>query len=152
MDIFDAKVHTARSNRLAESIVCIVLVMREHLFPPLYQALRHRLRTDVHQPPLGKLIILQPDIAPVYRIQNVLRPRHEKPHNRALLLWDGIQDKLRFRSFQQDRLPAFQEAAKPVHLSARMVQRRNAQEHILPCLPMVVLLHLARMHQTLMVM
>ncbi len=98
MYVLNSQMHTARSDRLTQSIVRIVLVMRKDFFPALYQTLRDRLRTDVHQSPLRELVILKLNITPVNRVENILRPRHQKPHDRALLFRDRIQNKLRLRS------------------------------------------------------
>ncbi len=143
--------HAARTDRLAKPVVRVVLMMRKHFFPALYQTLRDRLRADVHQSPLGKLVIRKPDVAPVDRVEDVLRPRHQQPHDRAPLFRHGVQDKLRLCPFQQDCPSALQKTSEPVHLRPGVVERRNAQEHILLRLPVVILLHLARVHQTLMV-
>ena len=58
MDILHTQMHTARTCRLGKAIVRIVLVMWEIFFPALDQRWRYRLRTDMHKPPLRKLIIL----------------------------------------------------------------------------------------------
>ena len=58
MDILHTQMHTARACRLGKTIVRIVLVMWEIFFPALDQRWRYRLCTDMHKPPLRKLIIL----------------------------------------------------------------------------------------------
>ena len=58
MDILHTQMHTARACRLGKTIVRIILVMWEIFFPALDQRWRYRLCADMHEPPLGKLIIL----------------------------------------------------------------------------------------------
>ena len=126
-------------------------MMGKILFPALNQTRRNRLCADMHQSQLVKIIILQLNISTIKGVQNILCPRNQQPYDRAFLLRNSVHNIFRLRPFQQDCLRACQEASKPVHLSTGMVQWRNTQENIIPCLPVMVLLYPAGMHQALMV-
>ena len=117
----------------------------EDRFPALDQAGRDRLGANVHQTPLGKLKVFQLDVAPVDGIQNVLRPRNQQPDYGAMFLRDRVDDPFRLDPFQQHRFAAHQKTAEPVHFCTRMVQRRDAEERVLPGLLVVILFHRAGM-------
>ena len=76
-------------------------------------------------------------------VEDVLRPRHEEPHDGALLLGRRADDPLGLHAAQQDRPAADEEAAEPVHLRAGVVERRDAEEDVVVRLAVVGLLHLA---------
>ena len=116
-------------------------MMRENGLPPAYEALGDRLCADVHKPPLPQLVVLQLQLAGLQRQKDVLRPRHQKPHDRAVLLAYGVEDHLGLDTAQDDRGAARDEAAEPVHLGAGVVERRDEEELVLAGLPMVLLLH-----------
>ena len=115
--------------------------------PAADQAGRHRLRADVHQPPLVQLVVLQLQFTAVQRIQQVLGPGHEKPDDGALLLAHRLQNGARRGPLEQHAPAALQKRAQPVHLGAGVVERRNTQKDILVLGVMVVLFHLGRMNQ-----
>ena len=124
---------------------------REVGLPAADERRRHRLRADVHQPPLRQLVVLDFEVAAVERVQNVLRPRHEQPDNRTFLPGDGLQHILRLGALEQHGLAAGNQTAEPVHLRARVVQRRDAQEHVVLRLAVVRLLDARGVHQALVV-
>ena len=86
VDVLQAEVHAARTDGFAQTVVRVVLVIREILLPTVNQTLRNRLCADVHQPPLRKLVVLQMDSAIVQCLQNVQCPRHQQPDNGAVSL------------------------------------------------------------------
>ena len=96
-------------------------MVRKDCFPAFDQTRRDRLCADVHQAPLIQLVIGKINVAPLDRIQNVLRPRNEKPDNRALFLGNGTENPLRVDSFQQNRFPSHKKTAEPVHFRAGMI-------------------------------
>ena len=114
----------------------------EVLSPPCYKARRNRLRPYMHKPPLRKLILAKVDIPSVNGIEYILCPRHQKPHYGTLLSRYGFDYRLRLGSLKQYCLTAHQEASEPVHLGSRMIQRRDAQEHIILGLTVMSLLYL----------
>ena len=97
--------------------------------------------------PLVELVVGELHVAALDRVEDVLRPRHEQPHDRALLLAHGAEDPLRLHALEEHGLAAHEEAAEPVHLRAGVVERRDAEEHVVLRLPVVVLLHLAGVHE-----
>ena len=147
VDVVHAQVHAAGADGLGQAVVGVVLVVREDLEPAVDEAGRHGLRADVHQPPLVKVIVVQVHTAGLDGVQQVLRPGHQQPDDGALFLGDGAQDPLGLDAAQQHGLAARQQRAEPVHLGAGVVQRRDAQEHVVAGLAVVVLLHLAGAHQ-----
>ena len=50
MDILYAKMYRAWSDRFAQTIISVILMMRKICFPALNQTWRNRLGADVHQP------------------------------------------------------------------------------------------------------
>ena len=87
--------------------------------------------------------------AVVQSFQNIQRPRHQQPDNGTFFLGDSLQNGLRIYALEQNRAAAGQQTAEPVHLCTSVIERRNTQENVLFRLVMVILLHLARMHQAL---
>ena len=147
VDVLDSEVHGTRSDGFAEAVVGVVVVLREDGLPALDEAGRDRLRADVHQTPLVELVVLQLDVAAVDGVQDVLRPRHEQPDDRAVFLGDRADDPFGLDAAQEHGLAADQEAAEPVHLRAGVVQRRDAEERVFAGLPVVLLLHDAGVHE-----
>ena len=143
--------HAAGSDGLAQAVVGVILVVRELLLPALDERRRHRLCADVHQPPLGQLILIHIHGAGIDGIQDILGPGHQQPDDGALLLGDCSENHLRLRSLQEHGLAAGHERTEPVHLRAGVVQRRDAEEHVVPACAVVNLLHLGGMHQTLVI-
>ncbi|MPN32907.1 hypothetical protein SDC9_180390 [bioreactor metagenome] len=94
----------------------------------------------MHQPPLIQAIILKPDFAAVNRIQNVLNPRNKQPHDGRFLFRHGLQNPFGGNAPEDYRFASGQQAAEPVHFRAGMVQRRNAQKHVVMRLGMMILL------------
>ena len=83
-DVFHAQMDTSRSDRFTETVVCVVAVIGEYLFPAADQGRRNGLRTDVHQSPLFQLVLLKRQFASVQCIQNVLSPRDQQPYDRNM--------------------------------------------------------------------
>ena len=142
VDVVDAQVDAAGAGGLGQAVVGVVLLAGEDLEPVPDQALGHGLGADVHEAPLGQLVVGRVDLALLDGEQDVLRPGHEQPHDGAALVRHGAQDRLGGHAAQQDRAAANQEAAEPVHEGSRVVERRDAQEHVVVGLRVVVLLHL----------
>lgn len=71
---------------------------REIFEPALDKARRHGLRADVHEPPLVEQVVVKIDAAGLDRVENVLRPGHEQPDDRAFFLRDGPQDPFRLHA------------------------------------------------------
>ena len=130
MDVVGAQVDAARAGGLGQAIVGVIFVVGEIAHPVLDEGRGNGLGADVHQPPLGQLIVLQLQLAPVQGGQNVLGPGHQKPHDGAVLLRHGLEDGLGAVALEQHGLTAGEQRAEPVHLGARVVQGRDAQEHV----------------------
>ena len=86
VDVFHAEVNTSWSDGLRKTVICIIIMMWKDLFPAFNQAWRYRLCTDVHEPPLIQFILRELDFSAVDSIQNVLRPRNQKPYDSAAFL------------------------------------------------------------------
>lgn len=69
-----------------------------------------------------------------------------------MLVRHGIEDALGRDAAQQHGPGAGDEAAEPMHLGTRVVQRRNAQEGVVMRLTVMVLLHLGRLGEAAMMM
>ena len=78
-------------------------------------------------------------------------PRHKKPHDGAPLRADGVEDGLGGHATQEHALATTDEAAQPVHGGTGVIERRDAQKHVVVSLPVVLLLHLRSLRETLMV-
>ena len=148
VDVIHPQVDTARAGGLGQAVVGIVFVMGEILHPVLDKGGRDRLGADVHQPPLAELVVLQLQVAPVQRGQDILTPGHQQPHDGAPLLGDGIKDGLGAVALQQDSLAAGKQGTEPVHLGASVIERRDAQEHVLMGSLVVDGLHPGRLQET----
>jgi len=146
-DVFNAEVNTAGPDRFRKAVVGIVVVVRKMPLPALDQAGGNRLSADVHQFPLAEGVIFEPDVAAFDAVQNVLRPRHQKPDVGDALLGHRPDDPLGPHAAQQDGPACGKEAAEPVHLRAGVVQGRNAQKVVRPRLAVVVHLAFAGQHQ-----
>ena len=72
--ILDSQMHAAGTYRLRESVVRIILMLREIIAPMTYQRPRHGLRPDMHKPPLFQLIIRYLQISSIKRVKYILRP------------------------------------------------------------------------------
>ena len=81
IDIIHAKMYTSRPDGFAQTIVRVVLVMREVFFPVFDQAWWYRLCTDMHQSPLVQIIICNIQFLIVQCKQKILRPRNQQPYN-----------------------------------------------------------------------
>ena len=115
-------------------------MVREVFEPALDEAGRDRLRTDVHEPPLVEQIVLKIDAPGFDGVQNVLRPWNQQPDNGAFFLRDCPQDPFRLHAAQQHGLASGNQTSEPVHFRPRVIERRDAEEHVVLCLPMVMLL------------
>ena len=144
--------YTARSDRLGKAVVGIVIVLGENLLPAMDQARRDRLRTDMHQTPAIQIVFGQIHIPAVNGIENVLRPGDQQPNDAALFVRNSLEDPFRADTAQKDRPAACKQRTEPVHLRARMVQRRNAKETVFAALAVVSLLRQAGMDKALVIM
>lgn len=82
-DVVHAQMDAAGANGLGQAVVRVVFVVREIFEPALDKARRHGLRADVHEPPLVEQVVVKIDAAGLDRVENVLRPGHEQPDDRA---------------------------------------------------------------------
>ncbi len=147
MDILHSQVNTPGADRLAQTIVGIIEMMREILLPAPDQAGRNRLCAYMHQSPLGKIIILKPHLSAFDSIQQILRPRDQKPYNGNLLFRYGFENPFRFNPTEQNRFAACHQTAKPVHFSPGMIEWRNTEKVVFTGLAMVLLFSDGRRHQ-----
>ena len=147
--IFNTQMDTAGTDGLGQAVVGVILMVGEHLHPTADQAGGHGLSADVHQSPLIQAEFAQVCTAVIDGVQQVLGPGDQQPDDGALFFGHGPEDPLRLDAPEQHGLGAGQEAAEPVHLGAGVVEGRNAQEHIVTALGMVVLLGQAGMDQSL---
>ena len=143
--------HAAGAHRLREAVVGVVVVVREDRAPALDEARGDRLRPDVHEAPLVEVVVLQPHRPLLDGHEDVLRPRHEQPHDGAPLAGRGLEHGLGRDAAQQHAAPAHEQASHPVHAGARVVERRDAQEHVVVGLAVVALLHLGGLREALVV-
>ena len=150
--VANAKMHTSRAGGFGQTVVRVVIVVGENLQPALNQALRNRLRAHVHKTPLVKLVIVQVHFARFNGVQNVLYPRHQQPHGGALLGAYGAQNVGGLHAAQNHGLRAGNQVAHPVELRAGVVQRRNAQEHVIVLHVVMDLLHFRSLRQAFVVM
>ena len=127
-------------------------MVREVSQPAADQALRHRLRTDVHESPLGELIIGKLQFPAVQGREDILCPWNQEPDNGTFFFGYGFQNGFRCGAFQKNGFAAGKQTAEPVHFRTGVIQRRDAEEYIVFGLAVVLLLDAAGMHQTFMVM
>ncbi len=95
------------------------------------------------------LVVFEADVAVVDGVQDVLRPRDEQPYDGHVLLRDGLHDPLRTDAFQKHGTAARDEGAEPVHLRARVIEGRHAEEDVVMCLRVVLLLRECCAHERL---
>ena len=152
VNVFNAQMYAAGSDGLGKAVVGIILMIREVILPVFDQTLGNRLGTDVHQPPLIQLVILQLQLAVIDGQKKILCPRNQQPYDGAFLLGHGLQDEFRARSFQEDSLAAGEKTSEPVHLGAGVIEGRDAQEHVVPVLAVMSLFHFAGVRQGTMLM
>ena len=100
VDVADAEVDAARADGFREAVVRVVFVAREDAAPSRYEARRHGLRADVHEPPLRQLVVFEVDSAVVYRVEDVLHPRHEQPYDGAFFVGHGLDYRLGVRALE----------------------------------------------------
>ena len=152
VDVLHAQMHRAGADGFGQAVVGVVFVVGEYLLPALDQALGHGLGADVHQPPLGELVIGQVHLPAFDGVQDVLGPGHQQPDDGAFFVGHGLQHVLGLGAFEQDGLASHQEGAEPVHLGAGVVEGRDAQEHVVVGLAVMGLLHPAGMDEALVIM
>ena len=111
----------------------------EDLHPPLDEAGRHGLSAYVHQSPMREVVVGKFYLAAVYRVEDILRPRHEQPDYGHLLVTDRAEYPSRGDAFKEHRAAAAHQRAEPMHLGARVIERRDAEEDILSRLRVVFL-------------
>ena len=138
VQVIHAKVHTAGSDGFGEAVVGVVLVVGEVAEPAADEAGRNRLGTDVHEAPLVQIVVGKVDAAGVHSVEQVLRPRNEKPHDGALFLGHGAQYPFGLHTTQEHGLGAGDQRTEPVHLGAGMVERRDAEEDVVLGLGVVI--------------
>ena len=143
MDILHAEVYAAGADGLGKTVVRVVLMMREYFFPAFDQGRRNGLRADVHEPPLVEAVVLELDVPAVNGVENVLRPRHEQPDDRRLFLRDGADDPFRRDTAKDHCAASGEQTAEPMHLRSGMIEGRDAEEHVVARLSVMVLLHTA---------
>lgn len=79
MYVLHSKMHAAGADGLAQAVIGVVKMVRENAFPALYEAGRNGLRPDMHEPPLGKLVIGKVHLPAFDGVQKVLGPGYKKP-------------------------------------------------------------------------
>ena len=147
VDIAHAEVNAAGSDRLAQTVVCVIFVVREYRLPALDKGRGNGLSADVHQSPTAQVVFAEVDLTAVDSVKNILRPRNKQPYDRAALLAYGADYPLGAYSAQNNRLAARIKASEPVHLCARVIERRNTQKNVVLCLMMMSLLNLCGVHK-----
>ena len=130
MYVLHTQMDAARAGGLGQAVVGVVFMVGEIVQPMLDERGGHGLGTDVHEPPLGQLIVFQLQLSPVQGRQNVLCPGHQQPHDGTVLLRGRVNHRPGRVALEQHRLASGEQRAEPVHFRARVVQGRNAQKHI----------------------
>ena len=97
----------------------------------------NRLCTDVHEPPLVKLVILRFKLAAIELQEDVLGPWDEKPDDGSTLFAHCFECPFRGDTLQDDCLAADDEAPEPVHLRTRVVKRGNEDKNVSLSLPVM---------------
>ena len=146
-DVLQPQVHAARTRGFRQTVVRIIFMMWEILQPMADERRRHRLRADVHQAPLGELIMLGFDVAAVEGRQNVLGPGNQQPDDGRPFQADRVQDRLGAVALEDNSAASGIQRTEPVHLGAGMVERRNAQENIVVGGLVMDRLHAGGLHQ-----
>ena len=77
IDIIHAKMYASRSDGFTQTIVCIVFMIWEVLFPVFDQTWWYRLCSNMHQSPLIQVIICNVHFFIIKRKQKILCPRHQ---------------------------------------------------------------------------
>ena len=86
VNVLDTEMDAAGSERFGQAVVGVILVIGEVIQPVFDHGRRNRLRADMHQAPLVQSVILFLNASVVQSIQDVLCPRHQQPHDRAVLI------------------------------------------------------------------
>ena len=94
VDVLDAEVDAAGADGLGQAVVRVILMVREPLHPAFDEAVRDRLRADVHEPPLVEDVVRKVDVAAIDGVEDVLRPGHQEPDDGAALGGDSAEDPL----------------------------------------------------------
>ena len=136
-----------RAGGFRQAVIGIVLMVGEVLQPVFDKGGRDRLGADVHQPPLGQMIVPNLQVAPVQGRQDVLGPGDQQPHDGALLLAGRLENGGGGVALKQHRPAAGEQGAEPVHLCPGVVQGRDAQKHVVVGGLVVDGLHPGGLHQ-----
>ena len=137
VQVLHAEVYAAGADGFGKAVVRVVLMVGEVAEPAADEAGRHGLGADVHEAPLVEIVVGKVDAACVHGVQQVLRPRHEQPHDGALFLGHGAQNPFGLHAAQEHGLGAGDQRTEPVHLGAGVVERRDAEEHVVVLLAVV---------------
>ena len=148
-DVLHSEVHASGTYALAQPVIRVVIVPRKHFLPPLYEGGRHGLCADMHKPPPRKVVIGEVYLPAVYRVEYVLRPRHEQPDYGHLFLGHGLHYPSGTYAFEQYGAAARQETAEPMHLRPRVIERRHTQEDVVVRLRVMMLFRHGGAHQRL---
>ena len=149
MYVFNPKVYATGTDRLGKTVVGIVVVGGELLFPTLDKRGRNGLSAYVHKSPLRESVVLKLHVAPVDAVENVLNPRNEQPYYRSLFVRRGLEHPFGLYAAEEYRFAAREQRSEPVHLCARVVERRNAEENVVLGLRVMLLLGVAGGHECL---
>ncbi len=84
----------------------------------------------MHEAPLLELVVGGFDLSLV-EFGKYLCPGDEQPHDGATFLAYRLEGPFRRHALQDDRLAADDEAAEPVHLGARVIERRDEDEAVI---------------------
>ena len=88
--------------------------------------------------------------AAVQGVHDILYPGNQEPDQSAALVGYGLEDDLGLGAPKQDGTAAGDQRAHPVHLRARMVEGRNAEEGVASGGPVMLLFHDGGMEQGIM--
>ena len=106
----------------------------------------------MHKSPLCERVILESEVAAVDAVKYILNPRNEQPNDSRLLVRRGLEHPLGLYAAEENCLAAREKRAEPVHLRARVIERRNAEENVVLGLRVVVLLGVAGGNESLVSM
>ena len=116
------------------------------LLPPVYQAGRYRLGADVHKPPCRQVSNSLNQHPSLDGVKYVLCPRNQEPDNCDFLLGQSLNPfGLHAARSRTALLP--DPNSRTSAFRAGMVKRRYAEEVVLPCLAMMILLGVACRHK-----
>ena len=152
MNVLNAKMDTARADGFAQTIIGVILMIREITLPTLDQGGGDGLSADMHQAPLIQRVVGKIDLAAFDGVQNILGPGDQQPDDGAALFADCAEDPFRTDTAEDDRPASGIERAEPVHFRTGMVQRRNTKEYVIPSLTMMRLFDFCSMGQAGMCM